>query len=253
MKNVSMTFVLAGLVTVAPVARARAQETSVQTETSSPVAGHLELGTRITHFVLVDEDDSNGFLGSIDHLGDEQDYIPYKVYADWLFCPYGGIELTWDHVGAIAKTSASDNHTDGKFVLDGPILTAFGRYPNASMFQPYAGLGAAFYMTDFEAEDWWAKGYSSPDDYASLGSPSEDRNGKSRSIQTDDTVGFVATAGTDIKITKNWSADLYFRYTAVDVDAHFTLLTNGKVTEDKGTYTIPFDNYTFGAGAKYVF
>jgi len=235
-----------------PVLAQEAQVSAGATSTSF-LAGHLELGTRITHFILVDEDDSSGFLGSIDHLGDEQDYIPYKLYADWLFCPYCGLELTWDHVGAIAKTSAADNHTDGKFVLDGPILTAIGRYPNSSVFQPYAGLGAAFYMTDFEAEDWWALGFASPQDFADLGSPSEPRNGKSRSIETDDTVGFVATAGTDIKITKNWSADIYARYTAVDVDAHFTLLTNGKVTEDKGTYTIPFDNYALGAGLKYVF
>ncbi|HEY8241564.1 MAG TPA: hypothetical protein VIH35_08960, partial [Kiritimatiellia bacterium] len=61
-------------------------------------------GTRITHFVLMEEDDSSGFLGSIDHLGDEQDYAPYKFYAQALFTDFVGVEVTWDRVAATATT-----------------------------------------------------------------------------------------------------------------------------------------------------
>ena len=221
-------------------------------DTKSFLTDHLEIGTRITYFRLLNENDKS-FLGSIDHLGDSQDYNPSKVFVDWLFCPYGGLELTWDRIEAVATTSTSDNHTDGKFLLDGPILTAFARYPNKSILTPYAGVGVAYYHTDFEAQDWWAQGFASPQDFVDFGKPSTDRNNKGRAISTDTTAGFVATAGTAIKITKNWSADLYFRYSSINLDAHFMLTTDGQVSDDKGHYGIPFDNVTGGVGVKYVF
>ena len=252
MKSQAITLLMAGLVTVTPLARVRAQETSAAAEESGPFAGHLELGTRITHFVLVDEDDDS-FLGSIDHLGDEQDYLPYKLFADYLFNPYFGVELTYDRVEAVAKTSADDNHTDGNFVLDGPILTAFGRYPNDSICTPFAGAGVAYFQADFEAQDWWGLGYSSPADYASVGSPNEPRGGKTRELNPDDALGFVVTAGSAFKISEHWSADLYARYMTIETDVEFLIKQNGDVIDDNGTTTVPFDNFAFGAGVKYVF
>jgi long-subunit fatty acid transport protein len=88
---------------------------------------------------------------------------------------------------------------DSKVSTSGPIWTLIARYNNDTLFIPYAGLGAAFY----------------------------------------DSTDFVGTFGSSIKLSTNWEADVYGRYTDITID---------EVPDEFDLSTM-----TYGIGIKYVF
>ncbi|MCX7008534.1 MAG: hypothetical protein NTY53_15000, partial [Kiritimatiellaeota bacterium] len=65
----------------------------------------LEIGTRVTWVSLTDSKrpvsattaDMGSFYGSINQLDPVQNYLPLKLFVDYKFCPYGGVELAWDY------------------------------------------------------------------------------------------------------------------------------------------------------------
>jgi outer membrane protein W len=213
---------------------------------------HLELGTRMTYFILQDSSDDGGFLGSIVELDDQQDYIPWKLYATWMFNAKWGIELTWDQVQAEAITADTDSHSDGDFELTGPILSATYRMDARGSFSPYAQLGIAWMLGDFEPVQWWALGYDKESDWVLLGSTDEVRNGITREIDVEDSLGLVASVGSGVRISERWSADLYLRYMWLEADTTFTEYRSGKPIAGDSS-TIPFSNLALGLGATYAF
>ena len=224
--------------------------------TEQPAEKHwsdrLELGTRVTYFMLQD-DSSDSFLGSINQLDEKQDYIPYKVFADWMITPAIGVELTWDDIKANAQTDASDEHVDGDFKLTGPVVTVFGRYANQTIFTPFAGAGLSYMFGEFEEAKWWAMGYAHESDWAALGYPDEVRHGISRDIDPDDSIGFVLTGGSDIRITDRLSANLYARYEYIEADTDFVEKRGEVDVVNHDSQTIPFSNFAVGLGVKYSF
>jgi hypothetical protein len=210
----------------------------------------FELGTRITYYKLIEDergaDGGETFLGQISNLDAEQDYAPYKLFADVMYNKYVGAEITWDKVSA--ATINRGGSTDGDVTLMGPIFSLIGRYPNDTIFTPYAGIGVAFLSGSFDEVDWWHYGWASEADYVAAGSPATYRHKKSRRIVVDDVTAFPISMGCAIKVAGGWSADLYFRYMQADADAEF--LENERVL---GTGSFAMGNYAFGIGAKYVF
>ena len=243
MKKLSCVIAWCGL-TLSALAAGESVET--------PWANHLELGTRVTYFMLQD-DSSDSFLGSINQLDEKQDYIPYKVFADWMITPAIGVELTWDGIEADAQTAATDQHVDGDFTLTGPIATVFGRYVNETIFTPFAGVGLSYMFGDFEEAKWWALGYAHENDWAALGYPDTVRNNITRCIDVDDAVGLVFTCGSDIQITENVSANLYFRYIDIEADATFTEKRGDVDVVNHESNSIPFSHVALGLGVKYIF
>ena len=218
----------------------------------SPLAGRLEVGTRVTYFILQD-DSSDSFLGSINQLNDEQDYIPYKLFADWMITPAIGVELTWDDLKAGAQTDEVDEHVDGDFELMGPVVTVFGRYKNKTIFTPFAGAGLSYMFGDFEETQWWAMGYSHESDWAALGYPDEARHNITRRIDVDDSLGWILTCGSDVRITPRLSANLYARYEYLEADATFVEKRGEVDVVNHESSSIPFSNFALGLGVKYVF
>ena len=226
-------------------------------ETSKPIPGvdeagfaleQFSLGTRITHYEL-ETTHKNYFLGHLNKLEAIQDNAPTKLYADWWFHRYLGVELTWDRVEARVHNDDPEGISDGNLVAEGPIATMMARYPNKTRVTPHAGIGMAFMSVAFDEAPWWALGYDGPDSYEMLGSPTVPRNGKTREMLPDDSAqGVVATAGVDARISRHWSADVYWRY--MDLDVKMGFRTGGDV---KDARDIPLSNMAFGAGVKYVF
>lgn len=246
----------AAILTPAPTAIPESVITPVPTEPAAEIpdidkaAFSLEgfsIGTRFTHFELETER-KNTFLGHIDKLEAIQDNSPTKVYADWWFHRYVGVELTWDRVEARTHNDDPEGISDGNLIAQGPMASLMARYPNKTRVTPHVGLGMAFMSVTFEEEPWWALGYASPESYAELGSPSIPR-GKTREMLPDDSAnGVVMTAGLDVRISQHWSADLYWRN--MDLDAKMGYRIAKEIRDSK---TIPLSNMAYGAGVKYVF
>jgi outer membrane protein W len=245
---------LAGLAVIP----ARAQEAGVEAGASLalPADGawysqRLILGTRVTGFILEDAH-SGSFLGSINELDAEQDFAPYKVFADYFFLDWLGVELTWDTVAA-QTTTAIDGHHDGSLEIAGPILTVVARWVSEYVWTPYAGVGVGLFSGDFTPETWWELAYSSKADWESLGSPHVPRNNRTRNFDVDDPVGLVLTAGTGLYLTEHWSMDFYVRYTDVEIDVDYTIQQKGAVIDDRGTSSVPLSNFAAGVGVAYWF
>jgi outer membrane protein W len=77
--------------------------------------------------------------------------------------------------------------------------------------------------------------------------------GFTKKISVDDTVAFVLTGGCDAALTEHFSASIYARLMWGELDADYKVLTNGEVTEERGTFSFPIDNIALGIGIKYRF
>jgi len=239
---------------------------SVVTAADNFVTGHLRVGTRITGYAFThitglhvdthsgDESGTDSsFLGSINKLEADQNYMPVKIYADWFFTRDWGIELTWDKVIAASHSVHPDDTdvTDGKWDIKGPILSMIGRYCNSTRVTPYGGIGITYMFTDFDAAPYWslrmspaqwaANGYS---DYPLIGS---------QTMDTDNALGFVAFGGCDVEVAHNFLLDVYARYMNVAVDTHYYINLPGGGYEDHGWYKIPLSNVALGLGVTYAF
>lgn len=208
------------------------------------LSGRLEIGTRITHFILLESERGDGkgggesFVGQIHFLEEDQDYMPTKLFADYMFTPRFGLELTWDEFRADTKND-NGGSTDGAAILSGPMLSAIWRFPTDSIFTPYAGLGVALLNGDFDhREEWHIEGNTR------------------RTIYVDDVVAFPVSAGCAIEIKEHLSGDVYLRYIHANPDARFEKTIHSrhtsKLLEDfDGDFDL--SNITIGLGVKYVF
>lgn len=207
----------------------------------------FEFGTRITHFILNDSKrdpaavraSDGSFYGSITELDAKQSYMPVKLFVDYKMTPYWGFDLTWDQFRADTITR-SDGHNDGTIELKGPIVSIFGRLPNESIVTPYAGFGFGYFLGNFDEEYRWQ--YAIQDD-----GTYKNGAGWSQTMDLDNSFGWVVYAGAAIEIVDHWNADLFVRYTKVDVDGTHT--TPGDVAD----VSFPMSNTTVGLGVRYVF
>lgn len=212
---------------------------------------NFEIGTRSTYFWLRDYQrgaiqlpgNEGNYYGSINELKDVQDLWPYKIFVDYKFTPYWGLELTWDRIQAKTWTQVDPTspigfggYTDGTLDLIGPELSVFARYPNDTLFTPYAGVGAVYYFASNTDDPTWAHPYG--DFY--------------QSFAPNNTWGWVVYGGCDIKISGPWSADLLVRYTKVNVDGtHYQGF--GSADGIGGEFTFPLSNIAAGLGVRYSF
>ncbi|MEI7437600.1 MAG: hypothetical protein WCL16_12425 [bacterium] len=206
------------------------------------IARRLEVGTRVTYFMLEDvtRGADNHFYGSIDKLDATQDLIPYKLFADYLVSPYWGFDLTWDDIQSDTITT-SDGHNDGQLVLWGPMLSAFARYPNQTRFTPSAGAGVTYLFADFQENPEWMHPATNPGIDFQTFSP-------------DNTFGWLVYVNLATHITGHWYADLYLRHLGADVQGVHSLK---KVGEDfvhhQGDFNFPVSNDAVGIGVRYAF
>lgn len=198
---------------------------------------HLEVGVRVSHFSLEDTkkqefDDSGnfvgGFLGSIDRLDEEQDYMP-TLYARYNVNPYAGIELGWDRFEV--KTGTYFDTSDGNFTYSGLHLLFRGRYPNKTILTPYASIGWSFLSGDVDYNSAW-------------------HDSGRRNLYPDDTTAFSIGGGCEIAVARNWSLDFGVRYIKADFDVEYKLAAE---STSRGDFNFPLDNLTVQTGISYRF
>ncbi len=213
----------------------------------------LSVGVRSTVFRLEDHDRNpnatsaaqGSFYGSITELKASQDLWPYKFFADYLFCPYGGLELTWDRVEADTITRL-DGHSDGTVIVNAPLLGAFGRYPNDTGFVPYAGVGVGYAFAHFEPDYHWTHAILPNGDFKA----GPDWH---QSFDMHDSWCWFLYAGLSVALNANWALDLYVRHEEMDVHATHSTYVGDTLTSGPTDFSLPFRNDALGIGARYSF
>jgi len=210
---------------------------------------NFEIGTRSTYFWIRDDKrgatqlpgNAGNYYGSINELVEVEDPWPLKIFVDYKINPYWGVELTWDQIKAktytqVDPTSGWGGYSDGTLSLIGPEASVFARYPNDTIFTPYAGVGAVYYFASNTENGDWAHPYG--DFY--------------QAFDPNNTWGWVFYGGCAIPLSGPWSADLFVRYTKVGVDGtHYQGF--GAADSIGGQFTFPLSNVSAGLGVRYSF
>lgn len=201
------------------------------------IANRLELGLRYVRVSLRDKDrrnpDRENYLGSIDHLDEQQPHAPYPVVY-YYFNSYLGLTVTYDRFGAVTLKRVKPrvpSNTDGTLYARGPVICVRGRYPNNTIFTPYAEAGLAFYRGRFKRDHEWAHTLAH------------------REMEVGNDTAPVWATGVDIEITPHWHIELYARYARVDIDGRF--YRNYREEPRRGNFKL--DHYAYGGGVKYAF
>jgi outer membrane protein W len=210
--------------------------------------GDIELGARVAYFQLLKKG-SESFLGTISDLDEDQSSLPIRLFADWFFTPIWGVEITWDTIKA--RTETRENDSDGTFVLNGPMISLIGKYINKSPWTPYGGIGLVYFIADYDSDPAWHWGFHSDQEWIDAGRPSEPYMGRIRTMNLNNPFGIFLNAGCEYKISNKWSADVYIRWTKVDLKAEALTYIDGELTSDIGPKNIPLDNIALGLGIRY--
>ncbi|MCX6997474.1 MAG: outer membrane beta-barrel protein [Kiritimatiellaeota bacterium] len=216
------------------------------------IKDHVEVGTRITYFILQDDHrdfhGGNRFWGSINDLDVKQQYLPIKLFVAYKFNPYFGVELTMEQL-AVETWSRPPNPldgttgTDGTINLMGPLASVFARYPNATRFTPYAGLGLGYFFASFDYEAVWHH----PADFRSY-DPTFYQD-----FKLDDSLAWLLYAGLAANLNERWSLDFQVRYMKLDVDGVTLTSRGGSPYYENGEFSFPLSNTSFGLGLRYSF
>lgn len=215
----------------------------------------LEIGLRFAQVKLDDPAHEAGFVGTINELREDQSSLPYNVVLGLRYNSYLGMNMMWDSLRAETHTDSDNRHSDGAFTDDGPTFTLVGSYPLPHGLTPYVECGLHLVSADFDAEQWWALGYSSPSAYASLGSPGVSRGGLRRYMETesDSATGFAWGAGLLIALSEHCRLDLAVRHLEADAEAHFYIKQGGQMLHDRGLHAIPLSYTAYCVGMRYAF
>ena len=177
---------------------------------------------------------------SINYLKAVQQYLPIKIYAQWMLMEDMGIEATWDRIEAEARTQGGgENYSDGNMSLTGPLVSFFKEFPveteNWSSKISF-GIGFAYLFGDFEEASWW-----------------KNRTGATQTMEIDNEFAFLATAEWRWNLKERWDLDVYLRYLRADAVDTFTIWYDDpdrKTQVRVGTF--PLDNIAFGIGISTV-
>jgi opacity protein-like surface antigen len=199
----------------------------------------LEVGTRITLYTLTDTErhGDESFLGSINRLKEDDDYLPVKLYANFWLREWAGVGLSYEKISAVTWTAKEgvDGYSDGTFSVHGPILSALLAWPNQTRFTPFAELGQMLMFSSVKTDPEWANAHGIPN-YQDF-------------VITDEKGGFLWGVGCAFQLNRELELDAIFRQINASVIVDHTL--GGHVRH--GDKEFPLDSDWFGVGLKYRF
>ena len=206
------------------------------------IKDRLEIGLRMTYFKYTDAEkrsyDANGNLTggytagiSTYNLADVQYYAPLP-YLRYNIIKYLALQIAWERTKGKADTlDPVDPHNDGNLILSGPSLMLLGRYPNETIFTPYAGIGFAFLSADFEEDDSWSQ-----DGFLNM--------------ESEDTTGFMLSLGCSIQLMEYVAVDLSLSYMQAKSDTRYWIRGENY---DRATWEYPADALLYQMGVKFLF
>jgi len=199
----------------------------------------FEIGTRMTSYSLKDTSRpmDNRFLGSINELKEDQDYAPYKFFANVWLLKWLGAGISYEKVSAMTWTvePGEESYSDGTFVMDGPIFSALAAWPNRTRFTPFAELGWMAMSGSFEEDPAWANAHG--------------RLNYQRFEIVEKKGGDVWGFGCAIQLYRQVELDFIFRRLKASVVVDHILLGNIQHNDRE----FPMDSDWYGMGLKYRF
>lgn len=222
---------------------------SQQANSGNPWWSGLEIGVRSLH-VWLSEDTRNGvlnpgadpthptsysgrFLGTINKLDVQQEYMPTRVYAQYFFRDNIGVGVLYDETDIDTKDEAG---SDGYINLHGAIVYAVARMTVEERITPFAELGLGIYSTDFEPVESWRK--AGP-------------RGR-RVMDIDDPLAGVIGLGVDIALNQHFAFNVYTRAVfnaTVDAKAYYSKDPDEPFARGE----FPLNSFGVGIGLKYAF
>ncbi len=197
---------------------------------------NLQVGFRMSYFKLM-ETEKESFLGSINNLKEDQDFVPHLFARIKLMEPFwvvlGSSTLkakTW----TLAEPEADlEGYTDGTIELSGPYVLLHFHSKRQNDLQWFSEIGFAMYEANFIHDPAW-----------------RDARGvvNSHLMHFEDTLGLMVNGGCDLLVTDDISLSAHVGYTRVSSDMTYYL--NGEKWDSR---TFPLSNLSLGLSAQYHF
>jgi opacity protein-like surface antigen len=200
-----------------------------------------QVGTRLMRIELQDktrgEPFKGSFVGTITEITEDQDSAPDKVYAQYrLMKTPCWIGVSYDHVSARTMDDSNGDGIadrgggDGFVDIQGFIPYIQAAWDNKTRMTPFVQAGYALYNAEFKADSNWS-------------------DGGRRKMNLDNTTGVELAGGLNVRLYKNWSADVFARYMEVD-DVTGDFLLNGEKQSDI-VFTMSYLAYGAGISCRF--
>lgn len=204
-------------------------------QTPSPRLVRCQFGTRSLSINLVKDKQGepfNGsFIGTINELIPNQDYMPLHPYIQILWPVNGfrfGLGLCYDQ-----WSIATEDGDGGDGDVETRIWTAYftGRGAGLGRISPFFEAGWGMYENKFKPfPSWYAEGR--------------------RSFIFDDAEGLHLAAGCDFSLNRSWAANIYVRYVDVNLDGTYIFKGDSRAPEP---FVFPVEHIAYGVGVSYSF
>jgi opacity protein-like surface antigen len=182
-------------------------------------------------------DNGDTYFGSIYRIEEDHEFFPGAFYARYSLDDHFGIGLSYDSLRAVTRDIANrgtpeeaPGDGDGTVEVTGLVLYGYGEYSFDLPLSVFAEIGVIPYSVSFDAREEWS------------------RNGRNE-LSLDDSFGYFIAGGIACPIWKNLMAELFVRYTRVEVDGEWRLL--GAVKDPDVNFDL--SNTAYGAGLRYSF
>lgn len=196
----------------------------------------IEAGLRVSYYYLL-ENNKESFLGSINELKEDQDYMPHPYISIKIMDPFW-VSLGYNKLRAKTWTKPEpqyneEGYTDGTIDLSGPFILLHYRKEINRMRSWFIETGFTIYDADFVHNPSWRDAGGFYDSHV---------------MDFYDTYGLMMNAGINFDINKNWKASVFASYTRVSVDMTYYLY--GTKRDER---IFPLSNFAAGAGIVYDF
>lgn len=194
------------------------------------IKGKLSVGLSLSTLDLshgkrpanTDED----FLGNINELTKESSTQVFPT-LNYRVCDYFTLGVSYVKIEARTK-NFNNLESDGNATLKGPVFTAEAAYPLwRELVIPHAGVGVATMSGDFKEDSWWHAGYSSPEDYESVGRDNN-RYRRHRYIDVDDDSCAFFAIGVSCRPAEHLLLDVSYRKLSLMPDCVFGYESKGR-------------------------
>jgi len=205
-------------------------------------ANRLVVGTRITSYGLKEKERplNNRYLGSINKIDEDQDYMPTKIFLNYFPVPWGGVGVSYEKIRAVTITdwkAGVGAYSDGTFEVDGPIFYGILALTNRTRVTPFVELGMMIPSGSFEANSAWANAHGI--------------QGYQNLVVQDVHGGEEWAVGCDIRIKEGWSCNLIYREITAEMIVDHVL--QGSVNEQNSNRSFDISSRFVGGGISYHF
>jgi hypothetical protein len=174
---------------------------------------------------------NDSFIGSIYKLEEKQEVVafrPYVVLSKPVESYLVGLGLSVDQ---LRIKTLDYGGGDGDIVMDAGFIYLWLAYDNPSRFTPFGELGWGIYDNDFEPIPSWSAGGL-------------------RQFALENSTAVHVALGLEIHLFRDCSADLYARYSDVEIDGQYVFRGDSR---DPEPFTFTTDHLAYHAGINYSF